>query len=207
LLANLESVGQVFEVYVPSIQHVVTVLPAINGELVADAASAPVVDGQRTAKLDFKAAVNNQYCTTGFSNVNNQRDPADLNLTTIPLTSYCQEPQSSQKLVRGARNEQCPNNATLRAASAAGCGLIFDPNTEANGTAFSLGTDGSTGTVGETAGNDSTGAASNSDVATYDPLTGLALLPNGDALILGNVLAPPKTWQDLLSFPITGGQK
>jgi phospholipid/cholesterol/gamma-HCH transport system substrate-binding protein len=202
LLANVTSVGQVAEVYDPALQHVITVLPATNNELLSDAQSTPDLDGQKAAKLNFKAAVNTQYCTSGFADAGAQRDPADLSLAPIPTSSYCKEPQSSQDVVRGARNAQCPNNAALRSASAAGCGLIFDPGTEPDGTAFSLGVTGSTP-------SSSAAQTASSDVATYDPLSGLALLPNGDALILGNVLpgGVPKTWQGLVSFPIAGLNK
>lgn len=203
LLANVTSVGQVAQVYEPALQHVITVLPAINNALISDGDSTSPVDGQQVAKLNFKAAVNNQSCTTGFTDAAHQRDPADLSLTTIPLSSYCKEPQSSAEIVRGARNAQCPNSA-VRSASAAGCGLVFDPKAEPDGTAFSLGSDGS-GQASSSAASDTT-SADNENVATYDPLTGLALLPGGDSLILGNVLPAgiPKTWQSLISFPIAG---
>ena len=72
-------------------------------------------------------------------------------------TPYCTASQSSQQNVRGARNDPCPNNPSIRSATAAGCGLEF-------------------GTSGVPAGGSGSGDTS---AATYDPSNGLLVGPNG----------------------------
>ncbi|HVV30334.1 MAG TPA: MlaD family protein [Mycobacteriales bacterium] len=209
VLANLTSVGKVVEVYLPSVQHLLSVLPATNNAIMGDIISSPVFDGKKYAGLNFKLSVNSQYCTDGFSEANNYRNPGDLSLASpnsqIPASSYCGAngtTPAKDKISRGARNSQCPNNPDLRSASAAGCGLIFDPNPEALGTACSIGTDNNTcGQSGFLADNGS-GASS----ATYDPASGVSVLPGGNPIILGNVLPGGQitNWKSLFLNPLGG---
>lgn len=176
LLTDLASTGQVLQTYLPGIEHVLTVLPAaIEGQLSVvppDTRDDEYLQGG----LSFKASVNDPpVCTEGFEYSDQQRSPKDTSLAPLPRDSYCKVPRSDKRVVRGARNQACPNGG--QGPTAADCGLVFQRDEVERGRLL---TGGST--------------------ATYDPESGRLLAPNGKFYLLDNVAAAsiPTTWQGLL---------
>ncbi|WP_051939066.1 MCE family protein [Phaeacidiphilus oryzae] len=169
LLANLTSLGQVLDVYIPSVTTTLSILPADIDIISAVSLNAP----PGWSHMDFLTGVNKPpSCTTGFTG-GPQRDPTDTSKGAVPQDSYCKIAHDSASDVRGSRNNPCPNDPSLRSATAAGCGLDF------------------TG---------SAGSSSASPTATYDASTGLMFSPDGKTYQLGpGILGPPPSdWRDLL---------
>jgi phospholipid/cholesterol/gamma-HCH transport system substrate-binding protein len=165
LLANLTAVGRVFEVYLPNLRQILVILPADINDVTAAIMTSPVPG---SANMDFKSTVNNPPpCQQGF--LKSTRPPADTSRAAPPNPSpYCTAPHSSPLEVRGARNNPCPNNPAIRSATAAGCGLNFQPAATAAGTGRKQAR-----AHGQGGGPLAAGAA------TYDPGTGLFFGPDG----------------------------
>lgn len=177
MLTDLAATSQVLKVYLPGIKHLLIVLPAA---IEAHYSNIPPENFRKPyieANLSFKTGVNDPpVCTTGFPDNNNQRSPKDTSLAPLSPDAYCKVPHDDQRVVRGARNNPCPNDPTRYSANAAGCGLVFQP--EAVERARLLGAD---------------------NVATYDPATGQLLAPNGKFFLLDNASSStPPTWQELM---------
>lgn len=178
LLTDLAATGQVVETYLPGIEHFLTVLPATleNGLAVRPESRADdaIVEGN----LSFKVGFNNPpVCLEGFEYADQQRDPSDVSQAPIPENSYCKVAPDDPRIVRGARNQPCPNDPTRRGATAAQCGLDFT--------------------------DDSFLVDGRDRVATYDPETGTLLAPNGQFFLLeGLGHDQPRTWQELMKLPL-----
>lgn len=125
LLDETADTAEVAGVYRDGIEHVFTVLPAAT---VMFAAGVPPADREKDyvrTNMFFKMSFPTP-CTTGFPEKDRMRDPADLTLADLPVNSYCKVDPDSDLVVRGARNNPCPNNPDRRGRTAADCGLIFD---------------------------------------------------------------------------------
>ncbi|MFJ9390461.1 MCE family protein [Nocardioides sp. NPDC101246] len=123
-LTDLANFGQVLNVYVRHIEHVLIVLPAIITTVLS---SVPIEKrGERSfANLWFKLGVDPPPCTTGFRDADKMRDPSIIAPMQNPSQNdWCKVPSKSDLAARGARNAPCPNGG--RAATAEGCGLVFD---------------------------------------------------------------------------------
>lgn len=170
LLANLTSVGQVLNVYLPNVRQTLVVLPSLANNI-----DAAVLDSgiPGSANAVFVSQVNSPpACTKGYNN--SPRDPYDTRTIPAPKAQpHCTEPQNSPIDVRGERNSPCPNNASLRSATAAGCGLYFGE------TAASESPGSGTGASGSSSGSTSGSGSGGSGAGTYDPTTGLLVGPNG----------------------------
>ena len=170
LLGNLTSLGQVLRVYLPNIRATLVILPAD-----IDDVSSIFQEGQPGIyDAEFFTELNNPgTCQSGYSSA--IRQPSDIGYKAAPrLTPYCTAPHNSPLDVRAGRNDPCPNNPSLRAITAAGCGLHF----------------GVTGAPGESYGGD-----------TYDPGNGLFVGPDGLLYSVGPRTlngAGPATLQGLL---------
>jgi phospholipid/cholesterol/gamma-HCH transport system substrate-binding protein len=155
LLANLTSVGQVTDAYLPNLRQTLVVLPAAVNDLTSSIMNAPTPG---TDNVNFKLQSQNP-CTTGYST--KMREPSDTAPTALPASApYCTASKSAQTDARGAREDPCPNNPSIRSASAAGCGLYFGGTTAAK--------QGGTG-----------------GTSSYDASTGLFVGPNGLLYSLG----------------------
>ena len=197
LLANLTAVGRVFEVYLPNLRQVLVILPADINDVTAASLTSPVPG---SANMDFKSTINNPPpCQQGYPQA--MRPPTDTSRAAPPSpTPYCTAPHGSALEVRGARNNPCPNNPALRSATAAGCGLIFQPGAPAGTPAAGqrpgrphgqagagAASTGSASTGSASTGSASTGPASAGPASTgpatgaaaYDPASGLFFGPNG----------------------------
>ncbi|MFI5624962.1 MCE family protein [Nocardioides sp. NPDC051685] len=123
-LTDLANFGQVLNVYVRHIEHILIVLPAI----VVTVLSAIPVNQRGTrnvANLWFKLGFDPPACTTGFRDADKMRDPSII--TPMPNPSqhdWCKVASNDDRVARGARNAPCPNGG--RSATAKGCGLVFD---------------------------------------------------------------------------------
>jgi phospholipid/cholesterol/gamma-HCH transport system substrate-binding protein len=154
LLDNLTATGEVTKVYLPGIQQALVVLPADINDLTAAIMDSSVPG---TSNVNFKLELNSP-CTTGYQS--KMRQPTDTGAESAPATTpYCTASQNSQQDVRGVRNDPCPNNSSLRSATAAGCGLNF-------------------GTSGVPAGEGGSGSGGTS-AAAYNQDNGLLVGPNG----------------------------
>jgi len=123
MLTDLANLGQVLRVYVPHIEHVLTVLPAL---LTTVTSAIPLNQrGTRSAaNLWFKLGVDPPSCTVGFRDAGKIRDPSIVSTYPNPgAHDWCKVAPNDVRVARGARNAPCPNGG--RAATAAGCGLVF----------------------------------------------------------------------------------
>ena len=163
LLANLTATGQVLKVYLPNVREVLIVLPATINYLTAATYAADSVPGG--VHGDFKMTLNSPpACQQGYLGPGAMRSPNDTGPAAAPSqTPHCQEPHGSPVGVRDGYNDPCPNNPAIRAATAAGCGLIFDSSELQPGS-------------GQQRGGSSSGAGG---ASTYDPGTGLFFGPSG----------------------------
>lgn len=129
LLANLTSVSQVTDMYVPNLKQVLVILPADVNDLTATIMAAPIAGSDN---VNFNLEVNNPApCEQGYDTP--IRSPSDTSTAAAPAEApYCTASHSSQQDVRGARNDPCPNNPSIDSATAAGCGLYFGGYTKAD---------------------------------------------------------------------------
>lgn len=184
LMADLASVGRVLEVYRPNIEHMLIVLPALENAMLNLLAPAVQGDPYDWLKLDFKTPVNNSpACTQGFEYTRRQRDPNDVSSAPIPQDSYCKVAPTDPRVVRGVRNDPCPQDPSRRGPTARACGLVF-PRYSVEGVA-------SSGAGVETAG--------------YDPRDGRVVTADGQVFRLADLAQgarEPRTWQELMRLPL-----
>lgn len=179
VLSDAATAGQVTDAYLPGIEHVLTLFPALETAFQAAVPVAREDDDNPEINLWFKLGFDPPVCDQGFADRNNYQDPDSKEKLPIASDSYCKVAKSSPLAVRGARNALCPDGVT-RAAYAADCGLVFDRaavdvqnRTRKNGAA-----------VADTPGSE-------------------MIMPDGTFFLLDKQSARPRaeTWQDLL----TGG--
>lgn len=129
VLNNIADVGEVTKVYDPGVQHVLTVFPAALEALMASVPRNRRGLPIQEANLSFKLGVNDPpVCTTGFPEAGKFRSPKDFSPKPESKDAYCKIPHDDLRVVRGARNQKCPNGPDLYGATAASCGLIFQKN-------------------------------------------------------------------------------
>lgn len=125
LLADVATVARVLRVYIPGLEHILILLPALEsafGNLLHEASDTDPFD---YLKLDFKTPLNNPpACIEGYSEAKKQRSPNDMSPAPVPTDSWCKVPESDPRAVRGIRNNPCPNS-TKRGATSTECGLEF----------------------------------------------------------------------------------
>lgn len=124
-LRDVADVGAVAKAYDPAVEHILTVLPALQTMFVAAMPVNRRNDPLPAINLFLRAGFDTPVCNQGFASANKFRDPDDKTLLPPPSDSYCKVPPSSPLVVRGARNSPCPNSA-LRGPYAFNCGLVFD---------------------------------------------------------------------------------
>lgn len=177
LLIDLSSTSQVLNVYLPGIEHALIIVPPMVEAGLAAISTVKTVNGYPEGALSFRTNFGEPpVCTAGYPEAAHHRSAADLSPAAIESSSWCKVPHQAPVVVRGARNDPCPNDPTRRAATAAGCGLVFQ-RTEAMRQ--------KTLTAGST---------------TYDPATGRLLAPNGRFYLVDQATrsSPAATWQDYL---------
>lgn len=125
VVKDLASTSEVLHDFTPSIEHLLIIFPAIVPMLAsgvpAEKRDDPVVENNVYFKMTFPTT-----CVEGFPEAGKPRSPYDLTLGKLPQDSYCKVPSDSPLVVRGARNNPCPQDQARRSAFASGCGLIYD---------------------------------------------------------------------------------
>jgi phospholipid/cholesterol/gamma-HCH transport system substrate-binding protein len=183
---DLGGFARPLRVYRRGIEHILIVLPAAAAMAGAGTPPDQIAAYEKDHSFDAR---NNLYfkmsfptaCTTGFPARKHIRDPYDLSLAPLPQDSYCQVPHDSDLVVRGARNDPCPNS-TQRGPTAASCGLIFDEAAAERSATFR-------GPGGDLA---------------FDPQMARTLAPNGPLFLEDATAASgPRTWQELLLQLVT----
>jgi phospholipid/cholesterol/gamma-HCH transport system substrate-binding protein len=156
LLDNLTATGQMLRIYLPNLRQFLVIFPADINDLTSEYLTSGIPGAFNN---DIMLEGNNPApCTTGYPSKSNYRQPDSTGDKAAPAkTPYCTVPHSSDQQIRGSHNYPCPNNPSLRSATASGCGLDF-------------------GTSGVPTGSSGSGATS---AATYDPSNGLLVGPNG----------------------------
>jgi phospholipid/cholesterol/gamma-HCH transport system substrate-binding protein len=105
LLRDLNDVGEVARVYLPSVRQVLLTLPTTNSDLQS------VIYGSAvpySANLNFKAVLNNPPpCQQGF--INAGRNINDVSPKAPAYDAFCKEPKTSSIGVRAGRNAPCPS--------------------------------------------------------------------------------------------------
>jgi phospholipid/cholesterol/gamma-HCH transport system substrate-binding protein len=123
LIANLISSGEVFNTYLPNIRQTLVLYPALVDRL--QGALIPH-RSEGMLKLDIETNFNDPpACKEGYIPLDERRDPSDTSQADTATAQHCTLKPSAPQGVRGARNQPCPNDPSRRAASPAGCGLIF----------------------------------------------------------------------------------
>lgn len=190
LLSDLGATAEVANTYLPSIKHILVVLPAAMEALNSGVpknrrgTDAPLVN------LSFKANVGDPpVCTEGFEFADQIRSPKDLSPAPPPLDSYCKVAPGDRRVPRGARSNLCPDGVT-RGATAADCGLIFDP--------ASVKRSRLRASNPRPATDNPDGAAS---PVAFDEITGRLLAPNGDFYLIDDATraSPYQTLGDLMT--------
>jgi phospholipid/cholesterol/gamma-HCH transport system substrate-binding protein len=180
VLSDTAQVGEVLKVYMPGIEHILTILPALVPAFNTATPKSRLDDSFTMANLYFKLGLDPPPCTVGFVDADKQRNPDDLSVAPIPQDSYCKASKTSQLAVRGARNNPCPHDPTRRSATAAGCGYIFDDAALQRRSLL---------------------LSHNADVDLTDGAAANLIAPNGLFFLLDPKLNSkgPQTWQSLLT--------
>jgi phospholipid/cholesterol/gamma-HCH transport system substrate-binding protein len=183
LLHDLSSTGQMLKVYLPGVEQVLVLYPAVAAGLQSALSSVGGADAG-TIHLAFRPDVGDPpNCYDGFLPREQQRDFNDLVVRTeVPQNLYCKVPHSDPRDVRGARNTPCLNAPGRRAASVEEClggepGFVSSP----------------------ILGGDSL----LEKALGYDLQSGRVLAPDGTLYLLGGIGAgqqgkEPSSWQQLL---------
>jgi len=164
LLTDLLTVGQVLEVYLPGVEQILVVYPAVMSAI--QAASTGGAPG--TIYLGARLSVNQPpNCYTGFLPIAQQRDFHDeTQRPDVPDDLYCKVAHDDPRAVRGARNTPCFNVPGVRAASVEEC-------------------------MGREIGSVSDPLPGRRTVAAYDPRNGRVLAPDGQYFEIGGLTSTP----------------
>lgn len=222
LLANLTAVGEVGVTYHAALEQLLVLFPPY----VAATQTVGVARNNPTGMAlgDFTLVMNDPpACTVGFLPPNMWRSPEDETIVDTPDGLYCKLPQDSPIGVRGARNYPCLDQPGKRAPTVELCRseepftplalrqhvlgpYPVDPNLIAQGVAPDDRVDFGDRIHAPVEGTPMPPAATPSSAsgepsvgyATYDPQTGQYAAPGGEVFRKTDLVAEPRTWQDLL---------
>ncbi|MEH3034795.1 MAG: MlaD family protein [Aeromicrobium erythreum] len=195
-LRSTTTVAGMLRIYEKNIRQVLITYPALQGRLGKVLSTHATGHERGAAKLDLKLNVNDPPpCITGYLPVKDRRDPAITSLTDTPSGLYCKKPSTAPEVVRGARNQPCPNVAGRRGGTPASCGLFFTESASSPGIVRA---DGSV-----TGGPVPDGATSDGRAATRSAARG-GTSPVSFVDMLGGVSDPPggESWQSVLTTPL-----
>jgi phospholipid/cholesterol/gamma-HCH transport system substrate-binding protein len=206
LLANLVSVGEVAVTYQPALEQLLVLIPA--GTAILQVGALANKDTKHPGQyLDFNLNLNlPQACTTGFLPAQQIRPPTQTDVPERPAGDlYCRIPQDAPyNAVRGARNYPCLTRPGKRAPTVQMCesdeqyvplndGYNWkgDPNATLSGQDVPQ--------LPAAAPPPPAPLA----VASYDPVTGTYVGPDGRTYTQSDLAEKPKgtTWQDMLTPP------
>ncbi len=213
LMANLVSLGDIAVVYRHDLEQLLVLFP--QGIAVMSAALIPNLNSKQEYRgfyLDFNLNLNlPPPCTTGFLPPTQRRSPADVDAPDRPTADlYCRVPQDSELNVRGARNIPCETKPWKRAATIEQCesdeeyvplndGYNWkgDPNATYSGQGVPQYPPGQDPRLPPPQGTAPPPAPV--AVATYDPVTGDYIGPDGHRYTESDLAHPrAKSWQALL---------
>jgi phospholipid/cholesterol/gamma-HCH transport system substrate-binding protein len=217
VLANLVNVGEVAVTYQNDIEQLLVLLP--QGTAIMGGGIVPNLATKQDYKgfyLDFNLNLNLPApCTTGFLPAQQRRSASEVDYPPRPEGDlYCRVPQDSAIDVRGVRNVPCETVAGKRAPSVKMCesnesyvplndGYNWkgDPNATLSGQGVPQLPPGSpSAAVPPVPGP----VPSPMATATYDPLTGSYVGPDGRVHTqtdLARGAAGPRPWQSMLLPP------
>lgn len=124
LLANLQSVGQVFRVNLPGIQQILVIYPALsavlNHSVTGFQFDADTLGPQAPLDIKLGNTLNPPPCTEGYQGIE-RRDPSDTELLPVVPGSYCDVQPDDPKVSRGVRNIPCAADPMVRTADVTNC--------------------------------------------------------------------------------------
>jgi phospholipid/cholesterol/gamma-HCH transport system substrate-binding protein len=120
LLANLNTLGQIFVTYNPGLEQLLVLLP---GTIALEQSFGKMKNNPEGLPLsDFAITVTDPpVCTVGYLPPSQWRSPADQTTLDTPDGLYCKLPQDSPIAVRGARNYPCLEHPGKRAPTVELC--------------------------------------------------------------------------------------
>jgi phospholipid/cholesterol/gamma-HCH transport system substrate-binding protein len=191
VLANLVSVGQVSDLYLPNVEQILVVFPPLIRAQETALGSGPAEYGAMT---DFMVQFEDPPpCTTGFLPATQWRSPARTDAPPMPNNLFCKVPQDSPLVVRGLRNAPCENDPGKREPTPDLCRGIGSYIPQGGNPWNMAPLPPDTGLLPHTAAR------------PYDPQTGTFLGPDGHAytqpgLGPGGAAAPPKDWKTMMMY-------
>ncbi|QZS56818.1 MCE family protein [Rhodococcus opacus] len=124
LMANLQTVGQVFRMNIPELRQILVIYPALSAVTNHSVTGFQLDDDQLgpQAPLDIKLGntLNPPPCTQGYQ-ATERRDPSDTAPAQVPGASYCDVAPDDPKVSRGLRNTPCATDPAVRAPDVANC--------------------------------------------------------------------------------------
>lgn len=124
LLANLQSVGQVFRVNLPGLQQILVIYPALsavlNHSVTGFQLDADTLGPQAPLDIKLGNTLNPPPCTEGYQGIE-RRDPSDTEPLPAVPGSYCDVQPDDPKVSRGVRNTPCATDPAARTADVANC--------------------------------------------------------------------------------------
>lgn len=124
MLANLQTVGQVAQVNLPGIEHILVVYPALSSAVGNVFREFPLGGdpnrGQGPLDVKLGSTQRPAPCTEGFGGIE-RRDPSDTSPMDPNTDAYCTLPQDDPRAVRSARNQPCATDPSVRTAEVADC--------------------------------------------------------------------------------------
>lgn len=214
LLANLTSLGQVGLTYRAGLEQLLVLLPP------ASAFYQSAVGSNNATGIpvgDFRISVDDPpACTVGFLPPSAWRSPADTTTIDTPDGLYCKLPQDSAIAVRGVRNLPCMDVPGKRAPTVELCRsdkafqplaarphalgpYPFDPSLVAQGVPPDDRVTRDERLFAPPGGTPPPGSPPPPlAVATYDPQTGRIATDDGTAVQQTDLVAPARTWKDLI---------
>ncbi|WP_101946456.1 MCE family protein [Mycobacterium sp. 3519A] len=120
LLANLNTLGQIFVTYNPGLEQLLVLLPAT---IAMEQSFGKMKNNPEGLPLsDFAITIGDPpVCTVGYLPPSQWRSPADRTTLDTPDGLYCKLPQDSPIAVRGARNYPCAGHPGKRAPTVELC--------------------------------------------------------------------------------------
>jgi phospholipid/cholesterol/gamma-HCH transport system substrate-binding protein len=215
LFANLVSLGDIAVVYRHDIEQLLVLLPqGIAGMAAIVVPSSNTKQEYRGAQLDFNLNINlPPPCTTGYLPPTQRRSPASVDAPDRPAAElYCRVPQDSEFNVRGVRNIPCEAKPWKRAPTVELCesdeeyvplneGYNWkgDPNATVTGQGVPQYPPGQDPRLPPPRGTAPPPQQAPLAVATYDPVNGDYIGPDGHHYTESDLAHPrAKNWQSLL---------
>lgn len=124
LMANLQTVGQVFRMNIPELRQILVIYPALSAVTNHSVTGFQLDDDQLgpQAPLDIKLGntLNPPPCTEGYQAIE-RRDPSDTAPAEVPGGAFCDVAPDDPKVSRGLRSTPCATDPAVRTPDVANC--------------------------------------------------------------------------------------